>query len=221
MKKIVRAAGLGIGALLALGLGGCGEPVPHTKAVYMLLDTSGTYRSEISKANGILSYLLGTLTSGDSLGVARIDSASFSEKDIIAKVTFDTRPSYANQQKRHFRQELDGFVRSEGRSTHTDISGGMLQAAEWLREVDAGHKYILVFSDLEEDLEKGHVRNFTVDLENIQVVALNVTKLRSDQVDPREYLERLDAWEAKVQSGGGGWRVINDLDRLDGLLQGS
>jgi hypothetical protein len=49
-------------------------------------------------------------------------------------------------------------------------------------------------------------------------VALNVTKLRSDNFDPREYLSRLDSWRAKVEQGGGHWRVINDLDRLDGLL---
>ena len=54
--------------------------------------------------------------------------------------------------------------------------------------------------------------------EAFDVVALNVTKLRSDNFDPREYLARLDAWRAKVEQGGGRWRVINDLDRLDGLL---
>jgi hypothetical protein len=50
------------------------------------------------------------------------------------------------------------------------------------------------------------------------VVALNVTKLRSDNVDPREYLERLEAWRRRVEEGGGTWRVINDLDRLEALL---
>jgi hypothetical protein len=34
----------------------------------------------------------------------------------------------------------------------------------------------------------------------------------------REYLARPDMWRAKVEQGGGCWRVINDLDRLDGLL---
>jgi hypothetical protein len=78
---------------LALALAGCGESVPHSKAVYLLLDTSGTYTEEIDKAQSIANYLLGTLVSGDSLGLARIDSGSFSEKDIVAKVTFDSRPS--------------------------------------------------------------------------------------------------------------------------------
>ena len=198
---------------------GCGESVPHTRAVYLLLDTSGTYTKEISKAQGIANYLLGTLNSGDSLALARIDSGSFSEKDIVAKMTFDNRPSYANQQKRAFRQKLDRFATGVRGSSHTDITGAMLQAAEWLNETGAGHKYILIFSDLEEDLQKGHIRDFTIDLSGIHIVALNVTKLRSDQVDPREYLERLQSWEGRAVSGGGSWKVINDLDRLDNLLR--
>jgi hypothetical protein len=185
----------------------------------MLLDTSGTYRVEITKAQAIANYLLGVLNSGDSLGVARIDSASFTEKDIVAKVTFDERPSFTNQQKRAFRSKLDRFVTAVRSSSHTDISGGMLQAAEWLNETGAGHKFILIFSDLEEDLVKGHVRNFSIDLTGIRVVALNVTKLRSDQVDPREYLDRLSTWQKRVEEGGGSWRVINDLERLDPLLR--
>ena len=53
---------------------------------------------------------------------------------------------------------------------------------------------------------------------DIEVVALNVTKLRSDNFDPREYMSRLDSWKSKVEKGGGHWRLINDIDRLDGLL---
>jgi hypothetical protein len=144
----------------ALVASGCAESVPPSRAVYLLLDTSGTYSTEIAKAQGIANYLLGSLASGDSLGLARIDSGSFSEKDIVAKVTFDSRPSRANQQKRGFRQRLDRFIASAGGSAHTDITGGVLQAAEWLNETAAGHRYVLIFSDLEEDLRHGYVRDF-------------------------------------------------------------
>ena len=210
--------GLSVIAAMAALLVGCGQQKPHTRAVYMLIDTSGTYSNEISKAQAIANYLLATLQSGDSLGVARIDSASFSEKDIIAKMTFDMRPSRANQQKRAFRQEFDRFVTGTLGSSHTDITGGMLQAAEWLLETNAGHKMILVFSDLEEDLREGYIRDFTIDLTDIRVVALNVTKLRSDQIDPREYLVRLGNWQSRVETGGGEWKVVNDLDRLEAIL---
>jgi len=52
------------------------------------------------------------------------------------------------------------------------------------------------------------------------VVALNVTKLRSDNVDPREYMDRLESWKKKTEDGGGHWKVINDLERLDTILSG-
>ncbi len=212
-----------IALILACGivLTGCSESPskPQTTAVYMLLDTSGTYTQELDKAQKIVNYLLMSLESGDSIAVARIDSGSFSEKDIIAKITFDARPSTSNEQKRAFKRMMDEFTQGVTKgSAHTDISGGILQASEFLNETGADNKYILVFSDLEEELAKGHVRDFTLPLVGIQVAALNVTKLRSDNVDPKEYLSRLDSWHNKVTQGGGSWKVINDLERLNNLL---
>ena len=205
--------------LVALGLSGCAEEVPQSKAVYLLLDTSGTYTRELDKAQHIMNYLLATLDSGDSMAIARIDSGSFSEKDIVAKTTFDLRPSTANAQKRVFKRKLDDFVDNVTRgSANTDITGGVLQASEYLNETGAGYKYVLIFSDLEEDLVKGHIRDFTIPLSGINVIALNVTKLRTDNIDPRDYLQRLDDWERRVAEGGGMWRVVNDLERLDRLI---
>jgi hypothetical protein len=186
----------------------------------MLLDTSGTYTKELKRAEAIISYLLGTLQPGDTLAVARIDSGSFSEKDILAKMTFDRRPSVANQQKRLFKQKMEKFVATARGSAYTDITGGVLQSVEYLNEARAGQKYILIFSDLKEDLVKGHVRNFPIQVDGCNVVALNVTKLRSDNVDPREYYKRVEAWRARVEAGGGTWRVVNDLERLESILSG-
>lgn len=205
--------------VLAAWLSGCTGSGAHTRAVYMLMDTSGTYTKQLEKAQAIINYLLVSLESGDSLAVARIDSGSFSEKDIVAKVTFDQRPSMANNQKRRFRSEIDEFVKAVEPSPYTDISGGVLQAVEYLNETAAGRKYILVFSDLKEDLKEDHVRDFSLPMDGIEVIALNVTKLRSDNRDPREYLDRLENWSHRVVAGGGEWRVVNDLDRIDKLLE--
>ncbi|MFW2373033.1 MAG: VWA domain-containing protein [Gammaproteobacteria bacterium] len=214
MKKV----SLGITLFMVLLLTSCSEPKNPNTAVYMLLDTSGTYTKQINKAQGILKYLLGILNPGDSLALARIDSASFSEKDIVAKVTFDVRPSMANSQKRAFMASIDKFAKNLKGSSYTDITGGMLQAIEYLNETGAGSRYILIFSDLKEEIKKGHIRDFPIAFDGVKVVALNVTKLSSDNVDPREYQKRMEAWTQRVESGGGSWRVINDLDRLEGLL---
>src|SRR5690606_27846952 len=110
------------------------------------------------------------------------------------------------------------FLAQAGSSPYTDISGGVLQAIEFLNEKEAGRRTILIFSDLEEDLQEGYVRDIPLPLEGFEVIALNVTKLRSDNVDPRNYLERLEVWKRRVEAEGGRWRVINDLDGLEGLF---
>ena len=211
-----------ITALLAsvvLLLAGCSESIPSSRGVYMLMDTSGTYTKELKQAQRVINYILSTLQPGDSFAVARVDTGSFSEKDIVAKVTFDDRPSKANQQKRIFRDKIDQFVKSVKPSPYTDITGGMLQAIEWLNESNAGHKTILIFSDLKEELKKGYVRDIPLQLDGFKVIALNVTKLRSDNIDPREYLDRLAAWQNRVESGGGNWQVVNDLERLETAIE--
>ncbi len=213
MKKCIFAI------LVTVAVAACSQPHSNQRAVFLLLDTSGTYTEEMGKARSIINYLLGTLDSGDSIAIARIDSGSFSEKDIIASTTFDARPSTTNDQKRTLKSTIDKFVSGTKRgSRHTDITGGVLQASEYLTETGAGEKYVLIFSDLEEDLKKGHIRDFPLSLPGIHVVALNVTKLRSDNIDPRDYLKRLDLWEDRVNEAGGDWAVINDLERIDKLI---
>ena len=197
---------------------GCSSSTNRSKGVYMLLDTSGTYAVELKKAQAIINFLLGTLQPGDTLAVARIDTGSFSEKDIVAKVRFDSRPSVANNQKRSFHQKIDTFVSGVSGSSYTDISGGLLQAIEYLNESGAGQKYILIFSDLKEELAKGHVRDVPFQLAGFHIVALNVTKLRDDIRDPKNYMVRVEQWRDKTEKGGGNWRVINDLERLENIF---
>jgi hypothetical protein len=205
-----------VGAVLLLTA--CSPPARHNTGVYLLVDTSGSYARQVTKAQQIILFALSRLQPLDSFAVARIDTASFTEKNIVAKATFDDRPSTTNLQKRAFAGRVEKFVDDTKPAPFTDITGGLLQAIEFLNEKQTGRKEILIFSDMKEDLAKGYVRDIPLDLKGFEVVALNVTKLRSDNFDPREYLTRLEAWRAKVEQGGGRWRVINDLDRLEGLL---
>ena len=206
-------------SLAALAVG-CGDSRSHSQGVYMLVDTSGTYAEEIGKAQLIVNYLLGTLQPGDSLAVARVKSRSFSEKDIIAKATFDNRPSQANAQKRVFRERIDAFTQTARGSVYTDITGGLIQGAMFLNETGAGNKTILIFSDMQEELDKSTLRDFPIDLRDIRVVAVNVVKLKTDNVDPRRYMGRLEFWEKRVVAAGAReWRVINDIEHLDAVLK--
>jgi len=211
-------------ALLALGflaIAGCADKRSHAQAVYMLIDTSGTYSQELDKAKALVGYVLGTLNPGDSFAVARVKSRSFSEKDILAKTTFAKDPLQANAQKRAFREKIAGFTKQVGKgSAYTDITGGIIQAAEFLNETGAGSRTILVFSDMQEELDYKTVRDFPIDLKGIRIVALNVTKLNTDNVDPRRYLDRMAWWEKRAMTAGAvQWKVINDLEHPERIFE--
>jgi hypothetical protein len=119
-----------------------------------------------------------------------------------------------------FKDKVEQFIARSPGSSHTDITGGVVQAVQYLNETGAGQRYILIFSDLQEDLAKGHIRDFPLEMDGCQAIALNVTKLRSDNVDPRLYFKRVEGWKKRVEAGGGSWRLLNDLERLDRILEG-
>jgi hypothetical protein len=209
---------LAIAAAMA-SAAGCVDSRSHANAVYMMVDDSGTYAREAGKARLIVNYLLGTLQPGDTLAVAKLQSRSFTEKDIVAKATFDVRPSEANSQKRAFRDKVDASLASVRGSAYTDITGGLIQGAEFLNETGAGTKTIIIFSDMQEELDNVTIRNFPIKLDNIRVIAVNVTKLRTDNIDPRRYLGRLDAWQKRVTAAGAAeWKVINNIERLEAIF---
>lgn len=218
MRYLLRIV-LILAAMLATA--GCTDKKSHAQAVYFLVDTSGTYAQELGRAQALIGYILGTLNPGDSLAVAQVKSRSFSEKDIIAKVTFVKDPIQANAQKRAFRDQVVNFTKGIKKgSAYTDITGGMIQASEFLKETGAGRKTILIFSDMQEELDYQTVRDFPIDLKGVRIVALNVTKLTTDNIDPRRYLNRMEWWEKRVRvAGAEDWRVINDLEHPERIFE--
>lgn len=203
-------------ALLATVVVGCGEPANQSRAAFVLIDISSQYAGERQKAQLLTNYLLAELNSGDSLAVGFIDNTSFSERNIIARATFDHRPSVASQEKRAFKAELEDFMeRFRVPSYHSDVTGGVLLATDYLRSVEAGHRHLFILSDLHEDVPPGINRNIEVQLDDIDVVAMNVRRQRSDNDNPEQYRERLAEWQQQVKSSGGRWEVVNDMGRLE------
>ena len=210
-----------LGALLFIAA--CGPQVNHQQAVFVLLDTSGTYAKELSKGQAMVNYLLGTINPGDSLAIGQVKSRSFSEKNIVAKVSIGKDPLAANTQKRAFSQQFADFAKTtefaKG-SRYTDITGGIIQAAEYLNETQAGRKTIVIFSDMQEELDDKTVRSIPIKLDGIRLVAVNVTKLGTDNADPRRYLDRLAWWEKRARSAGASdWKVVNDMEHLDRVFK--
>jgi len=218
MKQITVALGILTSALLS----GCGEQGNYHQAVYMLIDTSGTYTKQVNKAQSVVNYLLGAVQPGDALAVAQVKSRSFTETDIVAKVTLNNDPLQATSQKRAFSSKVNKFAQSakSGKgSKYTDISGGVIQAAEFLRETGAGRKTIIIFSDMQEELDYKTQRDFPIQLDGIRIIAVNVTKLATDNIDPRRYMGRLDWWEKRaIEAGASEWKVVNDMEHLDRIF---
>ena len=215
----MRAALHGFVFAVLIACAGCGPAVNHSQSVYVLVDTSGTYTKEVGKAQGVVNYLLGNLDPGDSLAVATVKSRSFSEKDIVAKVSLTKDPIQVNGQKKLFSEKIAAFAKStqSARGTaYTDITGGLVQAAEFLNETGAGRKTIIIFSDMQEELDYKTVRNFPIKLDGIRIIALNVSKLGTDNIDPRRYMGRLEWWEKRTRAAGATeWRVVNDMEHLE------
>jgi hypothetical protein len=203
--------------LLAALLASCAGGRRYNQAICALIDVSGTYADEKAEVARILKRdVLPAMLPGDTLLVIRIDSGSYEKENVEALVTFDARPSEANAQKLALAGRLDAFAAAENRSEYTDILGAMLLASEYLGEIEADSRVMLLFSDLEQDLPEGARRRIEAgEFHGIQVVAMNVKRLQGDNADPEVFRGRLASWEGQVLGGGAaGWRAIMDANQL-------
>ncbi|WP_235937535.1 VWA domain-containing protein [Marinobacter caseinilyticus] len=205
-----------VAMVLSLMMAGCGEAANYSRAAFVLVDISRDYAVELDKAKRLTHYLLTRLNSGDSLAIAFIDNSSFTERNIIAQETFDFRPSVANQQKRAFQAEMNTFVdKFRQPSYHSDITGGVLLASDYLAGMDATDKQLFILSDLHEDLPPRLKRDMAVNLKGVEVVAINVKRQVSDNNDPASYHQRLASWQQQVEQSGGRWQLVHDMAELE------
>lgn len=217
MKRIVLIAG----SFLSLTLAGCIDAAP-SRAVALLVDTSGTYADQSSDVARVTKAgILPALRPGDHLMVMVIDDASYERENLRTSVHFAPRPSEANRQKLAVAQAMDALAASDEVATHTDITGAMLLAGEYLRDAEASERVLVLFTDLEEDLPPGARRQMEeTDLQGIRVVAMNVKRLQADNQDPERYRERLSGWEERIRAAGAtDWRVVLDGAKLRSMLE--
>ncbi|MBA1146598.1 VWA domain-containing protein [Ectothiorhodospiraceae bacterium WFHF3C12] len=203
---------------IAFFLASCGG-APNNRAAVVLIDISGEYAHEMEKARRVTSYLLGSLEPGDSIAVAFIDNTSYTERNFIARADFDHRPSVANDQKRQVKAKLDAFLKDfDVPSYHSDLTGGILLARDYLESAEAKTRQIFLLSDLDEDLKPELDRDVPLTLGGIEVVAVNVIRRDSDNVDPKGYRKRIAGWQERVQTNGGHWQMVNQIERLERVV---
>ncbi|GAC1342230.1 MAG: hypothetical protein NVSMB23_14700 [Myxococcales bacterium] len=210
-----------IAVLAALLASSCTSSRNYAQAVCALVDVSGTYVDQKEEVINIIRRgILPKLNPGDSLFVIRIDDESYKRANVESGMTLDVRPSKANAQKLAFASQLDAFARRTDRARHTDIRGAMMLGAEYLKETGAANRTLIVFSDLEEDLPKGVVRNLAPDeFTGMRIVAMNVKKLSGDNKNPTGYRERLASWKKQaVSHGARDFQVLLEPTKLEELL---
>ena len=211
MKPTIAVSALLCGALA------CTDGSEHARSIVVLVDVSGTYADQAPEViKTIKAGILPWMQPGDQLTVARIDEASYEKDNIEIKLTLAPRRSDANAQKLQAGRALDKFAETVKPARHTDVTGAIMIAADYLREADPDHKMIVIFSDLREDLPKGTRRVFDDnELDGLRVLALNVKRLQADNRDPRIYRKRMSQWEKRLRDAGAEeFKVFFDSQRL-------
>jgi len=210
--------GVAAAALAVVTAVGCTTSTSDRAAV-VLIDISREYAAEVGTARALTKSLLAEMGSGDSLAVAFIDNTSYSDRNFIARAHFGDRPSVVTDQKRQLHDKVESFLeRFSVASAHSDITGGVLLSRDFLQDTKAQQKQLFLLSNLQEDLPPKLDRDGPLELDGIEVVAVNVTREARDNIDPANYRERLDRWRERVTDSGGAWRVLDQVDRLEQVL---
>lgn len=91
---------------------------------------------------------------------------------------------------------------------------------EYLRELASGSRLMIVFSDMQEDLAPGTIRELRKDeFADIHIVAMKVKRLKGDNADPEVFRTRLTDWEKRVLAAGGrDWKMFMDPSKVSGYL---
>jgi len=208
-------------ALLAVALAAsaaaCTDSKQYETSYCSLIDISGTYAGEkATVVNTVKAGIVPEMIPGDSLFFVKIDSNSYSEDNLVTKLTLDYRPTRANSQKLAVAQKLDEFGKGTARSNLTDISGGLMLCSDYLKSTGSGKKVMFVFSDMNEELPNGVIRKFADDeFDGIDIVAMNIIKLNKDSANPEVYRKRLEQWQQRTTaSGARSWHTLIDGSKI-------
>lgn len=201
----------------------CTDSKEYETSYCTLIDISGTYSAEKKGVvNIVKAGILPKMIPGDSLFFVKIDSNSYSEENLVTKLTLDYRPTQANNQKLILSKKLDKFGKGKAKSRMTDISGAMMLCSDYLKATRSGTQVIFIFSDMREELPAGVVRKFADDeFAGIDIAAMNVIKLKKDSANPEVYRKRMRKWDQLFTgSGANSWTTLLDATKIEEFIYG-
>ena len=201
----------------------CTDSKQYETSFCTLVDISGTYSAEKKGVvNIVKAGILPKMILGDSLFFVKIDSNSYSDENLVTKLTLDYRPTQANSQKMILAKKLDRFGSGKAKSRMTDISGAMMLCSDYLKATQSGTQVIFIFSDMREELPAGIVRKFADDeFAGIDIAAMNVIKLKKDSANPEVYRKRMRKWDQRfTSSGANSWTTLLDATKIEEFIYG-
>ncbi len=221
MRKIIKyfLVAVSVSSMIAA----CTDSKEYETSYCTLVDISGTYSAEKKGVvNIVKAGILPKMIPGDSLFFVKIDSNSYSEENLVTKLTLDYRPTQANNQKLILSKKLDKFGKGKAKSRMTDISGAMMLCSDYLKATRSGTQVIFIFSDMREELPAGVVRKFADDeFAGIDIAAMNVIKLKKDSANPEVYRKRMRKWDHLfTSSGANSWTTLLDATKIEEFIYG-
>ncbi|GBF29438.1 hypothetical protein MnTg03_01010 [bacterium MnTg03] len=221
MRKIIKyfLVAVSVSSMIAA----CTDSREYETSYCTLIDISGTYSAEKKGVvNIVKAGILPKMIPGDSLFFVKIDSNSYSEENLVTKLTLDYRPTKANNQKLILSKKLDKFGKGKAKSRMTDISGAMMLCSDYLKATRSGTQVIFIFSDMREELPAGVVRKFADDeFAGIDIAAMNVIKLKKDSANPEVYRKRMRKWDQLfTSSGANSWTTLLDATKIEEFIYG-
>ena len=221
MRKIIKyfLVAVSVSSMIAA----CTDNKEYETSYCTLVDISGTYSAEKKGVvNIVKAGILPRMIPGDSLFFVKIDSNSYSDENLVTKLTLDYRPTQANNQKMILAKKLDRFGSGKAKSRMTDISGAMMLCSDYLKATQSGTQVIFIFSDMKEELPAGVVRKFADDeFAGIDIAAMNVIKLKKDSANPEVYRKRMRKWDQRfISSGANSWTTLLDATKIEEFIYG-
>jgi len=221
MRKIIKyfLVAVSVSSMIAA----CTDSKQYETSYCTLVDISGTYSAEKKGVvNIVKAGILPRMIPGDSLFFVKIDSNSYSDENLVTKLTLDYRPTQANNQKMILAKKLDRFGSGKAKSRMTDISGAMMLCSDYLKATQSGTQVIFIFSDMKEELPAGVVRKFADDeFAGIDIAAMNVIKLKKDSANPEVYRKRMRKWDQRfISSGANSWTTLLDATKIEEFIYG-
>ena len=167
-----------------------------TNGIVLLIDVSGSYDNARPAAVELADRkLVDELDEGDCVAALKVGARGFTDREIFADCLsasdkpIDSANVFRNRSKKdEWRNKIRhiSLMKSEG---GTDIEGSLASAAILLQSLKSDQKWLIVFSDLKNNIEIKMPAG-----EMLKNVAVRVYCFPKDGFTPSDYFRRIELW---------------------------